>query len=75
MADYESFDSRDGIREACVNLYRPLFSSFSGLNQEGERARTKRCCKREETGKISTKSLNGELKNRPRRNNGSAEFV
>ena len=45
MADHESVDSRNGIRETCANLDRDqLFQLFSGLSQNGREIEIKTLC-------------------------------
>ena len=62
MADYESGDSRNSIREACADLHRNrCFHSSLGMNQEGKEIEIKTLCNRQKTGKISTNSLSREL--------------
>ena len=60
MADYESVDSRNCIRETGANLDRESVVSIP-FRSESERSRSKRCAFVKRQRKSAQKSLNGKL--------------
>ena len=75
MADYQSVDGRNGIRETGANLDRgSVVSTLFRSESKGKGDRVQNVVQSSRSRTSSQKSLNGKLK-WPSEENGSAEMV